>query len=270
LTLPLHQIDAFSGTPFAGNPAAVCLLDRVRPDAWMQAVAAEMNLSETAFLEPLEHGYRLRWFTPALEVDLCGHATLASAHFLYEGGHVAPEEEVRFTTTGGDLVVRRDGDQLVMRFPIDIPEPSNPPAKLVEALGVAPLEVVRGRYDVVLRLEDEAAVRAADPDFRALASVGTRGAIITAEAEAEGVDFVSRFFAPAAGIDEDPVTGSAHCLLGPYWAGRLGKPKLRAHQASVRGGELGVKVQKEHVLLSGRAVTAWRGELCRAALGDDG
>lgn len=257
MPIEIHQVDAFASAPFTGNPAAVCFPDTSKDDAWLQRVAAEMNLSETAFLWPEADGFRLRWMTPSTEVDLCGHATLASAHVLWESGRA--EGTIRFHTRSGVLQAERDGAQIMLDFPATPPRPSEPPAGLFEALGVDATEVCRSRFDILVRLPDEAAVRALRPDLRALSRVDARGVIVTAEGSRH--DFVSRFFAPAAGVDEDPVTGSAHCALGPYWSERLGRARLRAHQASARGGDLEVEVTGDRVRLYGRAITVLSGQL---------
>ena len=266
MSRPLYQVDAFTAEPFAGNPAAVCLLDADADPGWMQRVAAEMNLSETAFLRPgAEAGrYGLRWFTPAVEVELCGHATLASAHVLYSEGLVEAGRELRFDTASGPLAARRDGDGAIwLDFPATPAEPVDPPAGLLEALGVGATRWVGlGRFDYLVELADEAAVRGLAPDVRGLDGLGVRGVIVTAAADGPGgYDFVSRFFAPGAGIDEDPVTGSAHCTLAPYWADRLGRPELTGYQASTRGGLVRVRPQGDRVLLGGQAVTVLRGQL---------
>jgi predicted PhzF superfamily epimerase YddE/YHI9 len=266
---PLFQVDAFTAEPFAGNPAAVCLLD---PGAdadpgWMQLVAAEMNLSETAFLRPGDGPatYGLRWFTPTVEVELCGHATLASAHVLWTEGRVRAGETIRFDTASGPLAARRGDDGTVwLDFPATPAEPAGPPAGLVEGLGAeAPRWVGLGRFDYLVELEDEAAVCDLAPDLRRLGGLGDRGVIVTAAAAAgaDGYDFVSRYFDPAAGIDEDPVTGSAHCTLGPFWAARLGRDRLTGFQASARGGLVQVHPEGDRVHLGGQAVTVLRGQL---------
>jgi predicted PhzF superfamily epimerase YddE/YHI9 len=254
----LYQIDAFTGQAFRGNPAAVCLLDAERGERWMQDVAAEMNLSETAFLLPRDDGYSLRWFTPAAEVALCGHATLASAHALYEEQGLS---SARFHTMSGLLTARRDGDWIELDFPATIAEAAGPPANLLESLGASePVFVGRSRYDYVIELRSEDAVRGADPDFARLRRIpNVRGIIITSRGNE--YDFVSRFFGPAVGVDEDPVTGSAHCALTPYWAAKLGKDSMTAYQASKRGGEVRVRLVGDRVKLIGQAVTVLRGEL---------
>ena len=261
MPVPIYQVDAFTDTAFRGNPAAVCLLERAASAEWMQHVAAEMNLSETAFLVPRADGFDLRWFTPTVEVDLCGHATLASAHVLWETGRLASEATARFHTRSGRLTATRDGDLITLDFPATVPEPADAPDGLAEALGVNPVHVARSRFDYLVEVEDEATVHSLAPDFRSLAEIDVvRGIIVTARGS-NGTDFVSRFFAPAAGVDEDPATGSAHCCLAPYWANKLGRNPLDAFQASARGGTLRVEVRGDRVLLSGRAITVLRGEL---------
>jgi PhzF family phenazine biosynthesis protein len=260
MPIPLFQVDAFSDKPFGGNPAAVCLLDAPKDPKWMQHVGREMNLSETAFLSPQGDGYALRWFTPTCEVDLCGHATLASAHVLWESRRLAGDSPARFTTKSGLLTCHRRGSWIEMDFPSTPPADASPPDGLASALGVTPRNTARSRFDWLVEVGSEDEVRAAAPDFGKLKKVEARGVIVTARA-AKGFDFVSRFFAPAAGVDEDPVTGSAHCCLAPYWASRLAKTEMAGWQASARGGEVRVKLQGDRVLLSGQAVTVLRGEL---------
>jgi PhzF family phenazine biosynthesis protein len=261
VSIPLYQVDAFTQREFAGNPAAVCLLDGPADEAWMQAMAAEMNLSETAFLHSAGDGFGLRWFTPTVEVALCGHATLASAHVLWETGRLAGDAVARFSTQSGLLTARRSADWIELDFPAVRSEPAAAPARLLEALGVEALAVFRAGPDYVLELGSEAQVRAASPDLGRLGEVSARGIGITARATTAGYDVVSRFFAPASGIPEDPVTGSLHCALGPLWSERLGKAELSAYQASARGGSLRVRVAGERVLILGQAVTVFRGEL---------
>ena len=262
----LLLIDAFTDAPFSGNPAAVCLLEGPAEPEWMQNVAAEMNLSETAFLFPAGAVFRLRWFTPRVEVELCGHATLASAHALWEEGILAAGDPALFDTVSGRLVAVRRGDGIEMDFPAERPEPCEPPEGLLSAVGCPqPVAVALNRFDILVELADETAVRALNPDFGALARVPVRGVIATARAGRElvesGVDFVSRFFAPAVGVPEDPVTGSAHCCLGPWWADRIGTDDLLGRQVSRRGGTVRVRVRTDRVLLGGKAVTVLRGEL---------
>jgi PhzF family phenazine biosynthesis protein len=262
--LRITQVDAFTDTPFAGNPAAVCLLPAPRDEGWMQKVAREMNLSETAFLVPQADGYALRWFTPAVEVALCGHATLASAHVLWEDGHLPPGRQARFHTKSGLLTGDRAGEWIELDFPAKREEPAPAPAGLAEALGAAPKYIGRNQFDYLVEVDGEATVRGLKPDQGALAALPVRGVIVTARADSPGYDFVSRFFAPGSGVAEDPVTGSAHCALGPFWQSRLGKRELVAYQASPRGGVVRVRVAGERVMLGGKAVTVLRGELLSA------
>ena len=262
--LRITQVDAFTDTPFAGNPAAVCLLPAPRDEGWMQKVAREMNLSETAFLVPQADGYALRWFTPAVEVALCGHATLASAHVLWEDGHLPPGRQARFHTKSGLLTGDRAGEWIELDFPAKREEPAPAPAGLAEALGAAPKYIGRNQFDYLVEVDGEATVRGLKPDQGALAALPVRGVIVTARADSPGYDFVSRFFAPGSGVAEDPVTGSAHCALGPFWQSRLGKRELVAYQASPRGGVVRVRVAGERVILGGKAVTVLRGELLSA------
>ena len=262
MSVTVIQVDAFAGEPFGGNPAAVCVLPRAADPAWMQRVAREMNLSETAFLVGRAGGeYDLRWFTPVVEVDLCGHATLASAHVLWEDGHQPPGAPAVFHTRSGRLsAVRREG-WIEMDFPAEPAEPVPAPEGLADALGVELVHVGRNRFDYLVEVDSEATVRRLAPDIRGLGALPVRGIIVTARAETGEFDFVSRFFAPRAGVDEDPVTGSAHCCLGPYWRRRLGRDAFTAWQASARGGVVKVAVAGDRVLLSGQAVTVLRGEL---------
>lgn len=255
------KVDSFTAEPFSGNPAGVCLLIEPRDERWMQAVAREMNLSETAFLLREGDRFRLRWFTPAVEVELCGHATLASAHVLWEEGVLAPSETARFATRSDELRASRSGDLVELDFPAKPEQPAEPPENLLEALRVKPLYLGRNVFDYLLLLDSEEAVRAVSPNFALLRSVTVRGVIVTAPSARPEFDFVSRFFAPAVGVDEDPVTGSAHCCLGPFWAARLGKNDLVGHQVSARGGVVNVRVAGDRVFLGGRAVTVLRGEL---------
>ncbi|WP_456428664.1 PhzF family phenazine biosynthesis protein [Rhodocaloribacter sp.] len=263
MSLSLFQVDAFADRAFSGNPAAVCLLDAPREEAWMQRVAAEMNLSETAFLVPRTGTtvYDLRWFTPRAEVNLCGHATLASAHILWERGRLSPGEPALFETRSGRLAARRRPDgRIAMDFPADPEVETAVPEGLVEALGVAPVYVGKSREDYLVLLDDAGAVRALRPDMTRLEALDTRGVIVTAAAGGT-FDFVSRFFAPRLGIPEDPVTGSAHCCLGPFWQARLGKTEMTGFQASERGGVVRVRVGAERVEVAGRAVTVMEAQL---------
>lgn len=257
--IELHHVDAFADAPFRGNPAAVCFPPREASDAWLQSVAAELNLSETAFLWSEGDAWRLRWMTPLVEVDLCGHATLASAHVLWESGRLAPDAPARFLTRSGELLAVRIGDRIELDFPVSPLEPCDPPPGLFAALGVERATTLKTRFDYLLAIDDEATLRALRPDHRALRELAVRGVIVTARSA--GYDFVSRFFAPGSGIDEDPVTGSAHCALAPYWSLELGKTSMRAYQASPRGGELEVELEGSRVKLRGRAITVLRGEL---------
>lgn len=262
---PIYQVDAFTDRPFAGNPAAVCPIDTPRSDAWMQHVAAEMNLAETAFLLPQDDGWNLRWFTPTLEVDLCGHATLAAAHILWETGQLAPDAQARFYTRSGLLTADRREDWIELDFPAERETHTEASLLLFAALGARPLYLGKNRFDLIAELEDETAVRALKPDFAQLTLLPVRGVIVTARADSADYDFVSRFFAPQCGIPEDPVTGSAHCCLGPFWSSRLNKTEFTAFQASPRGGLVRVHVQNERVLLGGQAVTTLRGALSERA-----
>jgi len=273
----IFQVDAFSREPFRGNPAAVCLLDGPADERWMQAVAAEMNLSETAFLQRSPDGYGLRWFTPVTEVDLCGHATLAAAHILWEEGEAQRSDMLHFETRSGRLTAEATPNGVRLDFPATPPEALEPGAKadnadnaesaarqasLAKALGAAPVYVGRSRFDYLVELFDEVAVRDLRPDLAALRPLSQRGVIVTARADPQReYDFVSRFFSPSVGIDEDPVTGSAHCCLGPFWSSRFGAATLRGYQASPRGGFVDVEVSGDRVFLTGQAVTVLRGEI---------
>jgi len=261
----LALVDAFTEVPFAGNPAAVCLLDGDPPAAWRQSVARELGFSETAFLRPRGEGvFELRWFSPTLEVDLCGHATLASAHFIWEEGLGGDAVSLRFESKSGPLYARRPGASIELDFPAEPAREGPAPTGLLEALGARARWTGRNRLDYLVLVGEEREVRALRPDFPKLAaSCGTgRGVMVTSPSDDPAFDFISRFFAPAAGIDEDPVTGSAHCCLGPFWGERLGKRELRAFQASSRGGRLTVRIEKgDRIALGGSAVTVFRGDL---------
>jgi PhzF family phenazine biosynthesis protein len=263
----IFHVDAFTDRPFAGNPAAVCVLTGDADDRWMQDLAAEMNLSETAYVQRLGPGatFGLRWFTPKLEVDLCGHATLATAHVLWEESYVPRGQPAVFKTRSGTLSAQPVPEGIALDFPAEpIQEElagARLPAQLGDAIGSPIRFAGQNRLDLLVELEDEATVRSAKPDIRLLAQIPVRGVIVTARAGASGYDFVSRFFAPRVGVDEDPVCGSAHCSLGPYWASRLGKNELVGHQVSCRGGVVRVRVEGARVALIGRAVTVVRGEL---------
>lgn len=261
--LPVQVVDAFADQAFSGNPAAVCYLTHPAPAQWMQQVAAEMNLSETAFLLREGDEFRLRWFTPLAEVKLCGHATLASAHVLWSEGHLPEEQPARFKTLSGPLVAEKRGEQIQLDFPRRPIAPlDHPPlAELAAALQVRPSAVWETDEDWVVLLENERFVQELQPDFARVSQLAARGLIVTAMGGSTGFDFVSRFFVPKLGINEDPVTGSAHCSLAPFWADRLGKQHFRAWQASRRGGVLEVQLMGDRVLLLGRALTTLRGQL---------
>jgi PhzF family phenazine biosynthesis protein len=262
MAVPIYVVDAFAEKPFHGNHAAICLLEERRAADWMQSVAAEMNLSETAFITPLETGYELRWFAPEIEVDLCGHATLASAHVLWKERLIPTQQPICFQTRSGPLTCRRAEDLIEMDFPSTPAAASEPHPLLLDALGVQPVFCGKSRFDTLVVVESEEIVRSLKPDFRKLRNVfGSRGIIVSSGSSDPRFDFVSRFFAPIAGIEEDPVTGSAHCCLGPFWSVRLGKSKMTAFQASRRGGIVHVRLVADRVILGGKAVTVTRGEL---------
>lgn len=259
--LIIYQVDAFAEKPFSGNPAAVCLLTDPEDDQWMQQLAQEMNLSETAFLLWQKDGFDLRWFTPAVEVDLCGHATLASAHVLWEQDYLNPGEQARFHTRSGLLTADRQGDWIELDFPAKLEEPADAPPHLIEALGISATYTGKNDFDYLVEVESEEIVRNMKPDMALLAQITARGVMVTSRASSPGYDFVSRFFAPRVGINEDPVTGSAHCCLAPYWSKRLHKNEMVAYQASPRGGVLRVRIDGDRVKIAGQAVTVMRGEL---------
>jgi PhzF family phenazine biosynthesis protein len=262
--IPLLQVDAFTQAPFGGNPAAVCLLDAPRDATWMQSVALEMNLSETAFLVPRASGYSLRWFTPTREVTLCGHATLASAHVLWETGRISRDTMARFETASGELTARSTDDGIELNFPAYEVESADAPPWLHDVIGVEPVHVARvpksnTDRNYLVELASEAQVRALTPDLAPIRSPESPGLIVTARGDA--TDYVCRYFVPMAGIDEDPVTGSVNCALAVYWASRLAKSTMSVFQESARGGHMRVEVVGERVLLRGHAVTTMRGEL---------
>jgi PhzF family phenazine biosynthesis protein len=259
--LTIFQVDAFTDKPFSGNPAGVCVVPEPQEERWMQNVAREMNLSETAFLQRQADGYNLRWFTPAVEVDLCGHATLASAHILWEVGYLEPGEQARFHTRSGLLTADSKGSWIEMNFPAQPEEPVSAPPGLIEALGVPIKYIGKSKFDYLVEVDSEDIVRSAKPDFSLLATVTARGVILTSLASLKDYDFVSRFFAPQVGINEDPVTGSAHCTLSPFWSKRLGRDKLVGYQASERSGVVRVRLSGDRVYLGGQAVTVLRVEL---------
>ncbi len=273
MTQQIYQVDAFTHRPFAGNPAAVCVLDGPADEAWMRAVAMEMNLSETAFLHPEAHadgdGYRLRWFTPTVEEELCGHATLASAHILWSEGHVSPTQTIRFFSRSGLLTAVRRDEWIELDFPALPATPQPPQLDMLDALGIAPVSVRyfgRSHLDYLVEVASAQTVRDLTPDFGRLRGIDARGIIVTAvddglSAPTGDFDFISRFFAPADGIDEDPVTGSAHCCLAPFWASRLHKTEMIGYQSSARGGVVKVRLTGDRVKLQGQAVTVMSGTL---------
>ena len=262
MTLPFLQVDAFTLEPFSGNPAAVVLLPAPADEGWMRQVAAEMNLSATAFLflRP-DDSYDLRWFTPTVEIDLCGHATLASAHALWERGDLVPAAIARFHTRSGVLTATRRGDWIELDFPAVRTDAADAPLELLEALGAEALFVGRNKFDYLVEVASEDIVRRLTPDHARLRTLPARGVIVTSQATRKEWDFVSRFFAPGSGIDEDPVTGSAHCALTPYWSQKLGQTSFTARQMSPRGGTLQTELKGDRVLLRGQAVTVLRGEI---------
>ncbi len=265
MTHRIYQVDAFTDKPFAGNPAAICILDGPADPRWMQSVASETNLSETAFVFKREEGagggYGLRWFTPMVEVDLCGHATLASGHVLFEEGLVRADELIEFHTKSGVLTIGKKGSWIEMDFPADTIRQADAPAALAAAIGMEPRYVAQTRFDYLVEVGGEEAVRSLKPDFGLLKEISTRGVIVTGVSIMNDFDFVSRFFAPRVGVDEDPVTGSAHCALAVFWAERLGHTDLTAFQASKRGGIVRMSLKGDRVLLRGQAVMVMRGEI---------
>jgi PhzF family phenazine biosynthesis protein len=262
MKIPIYTVDAFTDKPFSGNPAGVCPLDEPIDDKTMQQIALEMNLSETAFLQKMGEGtYNLRWFSPTVEVDLCGHATLASSHILWETGMEDKSTTLQFHTRSGLLKGNYYKGEIGLDFPLVESKQVEIPEVLTKALGVKPVNLHMTKWYYIAELDSEDSVRKVKPDFTLLGSLEAWGTIITARATMPGYDFVSRFFAPAKGIPEDPVTGSAHCALGPYWSHKLGKDAFKAYQASARGGTLGVKVTKDRVLLTGFAVTVLTGTI---------
>ncbi|HWB95627.1 MAG TPA: PhzF family phenazine biosynthesis protein [Bryobacteraceae bacterium] len=259
--IPIGQVDAFTNHPFSGNPAAVCVLREPRDEQWMQNVAREMNLSETAFVVPHEDAFHLRWFTPAVEVALCGHATLASAHVLWQEGYLKPGTQARFDTLSGRLLADQRGEWIELDFPAKRETAAQPPSNLADALGVTPRYVGRNDFDYLVEIESAAQLRSLSPDHALLRRLPVRGVIVTSRSDSPEYDFLSRFFAPGSGIDEDPVTGSAHCCLAPYWSRILEKTEMTGYQASPRGGVVRVRLSGDRVLLGGQAVTVLRGEL---------
>jgi PhzF family phenazine biosynthesis protein len=261
VAIRFFHVDSFSEAPFAGNPAGVCLLPSPRDATWMQQVASEINLSETAFMSPVADGFSLRWFTPTTEVDLCGHGTLASAHVLWETGTLKRDEQARFHTRSGLLTATEQDGLITLDFPAMSEEPATVPAELIVAMGVEPRYVGRFGGEYLIELETEEQVRRVRPDFPALKAMPGQAVVITSASTSDEFNFVSRCFAPWVGVDEDPVTGSVHCCLGPFWGKRLGKTRLVAYQASARGGVVHMELKEGRVELGGRAVTVLRGEL---------
>ena len=261
VAIPVVHVDVFTAARFGGNPAAVCRLPEPADARFMQELARELSLPATAFVTRRTGGFELRWFGPAGELTLCGHGTLASAHVLWEDGELSRDEPARFHTMSGMLVVRSRGAWREVDFAAEPPAAVPVPPGLLDALGVTPVFVGKNRLDYLVEVESEKIVRGVTPDFARLRDVPTRGVIVTARSSSAGYDFVSRFFAPSAGIDEDPATGSSHCCLGPFWASRLGTRELTAFQASTRGGVIRVRVEGDRVAVSGQAVTVLRGTL---------
>lgn len=259
------QVDAFTDRPFAGNAAAVCVLSEPADERWMQDLARETGLPATTFVRPGKDGFELRWFSPTIELALCGHGTLASAHVVWEEELLPETDPVRFHTRAGLLTATRESTWIQLDFPAEPEESAEPPPDLIGALGIAPRYVGRNRLDYLVELESEDIVRALEPDFSQLRRVPTRCVIVTSRATTPNFDFVSRCFAPSVGVDEDPATGSAHCCLGPFWQRHLGKADLVGYQASARGGVVRVSVRGDRVLLGGQAVTIWRGTLTGGA-----
>lgn len=262
MPIRIVTVDAFTSVPFAGNPAAVCVLEEPRPDEWMRNVAREMNLSETAFLVRNNGDFDLRWLTPAVEVDLCGHATVASAHVLWEDGHLPAGKQARFQTRSGLLTADRRGDWIELDFPVKIATVAPPPADLLPALGIAsPVAVAKNVFDYLVEVESEAELRGLKPDHSTLRRIPVRGVIVTSRSSNPEFDFISRFFAPGSGVDEDPVTGSAHTALGPYWGSKLSKTEMTGFQASARGGVVRVRLNGDRIILGGQAVTVMQATL---------
>ena len=257
MNINLYQVDSFTDTAFKGNPAGVCLLSGPADETWMQNLAAEMNLSEAAFLYPDGDHYQLRWFTPVVEVDLCGHATLASAHILWETGLLREGITARFQTRSGELRAEKDGSSIKMDFPAIATDDSDEPTGLTAALGIKAEYIGKGRQHYLVQVANADDVAKARPDFSALLKSTDFRIILTAKSSSPHYDIVSRFFAPSLGINEDPVTGSAHCCLAPFWYGRTGMKNIRAYQASARGGRIDLEVRDKRVILGGQAVTVF-------------
>jgi|RhiMethySRZTD1v2_1073278.scaffolds.fasta_scaffold467045_2 PhzF family phenazine biosynthesis protein len=262
MAIPIVTVDAFTNQLFAGNPAAVCMLPEPRPDEWLRHLAREMNLSATAFLVRRDDEFDLRWLTPTVEIDLCGHATLASAHVLWEEGHLPRGTQARFHTRSGLLTAERHGEWIELDFPVQRGVPAEPLPSLLSGLGItAATAVMKNRLDYLVEVESEEELRAVKPNHTLLRQIPVRGVIVTARSDSPSFDFMSRFFAPASGIDEDPVTGSAHTALGPYWGAKLGKSEMTAYQASARGGIVRLRLAGDRIVLGGQAVTVTRATL---------
>lgn len=259
--LKIFTVDAFTDRNFAGNPAGVCFLNENIDDGLMKNIAAEMNLSETAFVKEENSEYNLRWFTPKVEVQLCGHATLATAHILWEEGLLSKDTDAKFNTLSGQLVVKNIDGEYEMNFPATKVTDSEYNAELVNALGVEPVYFAESEHNYIAELANDDAVFSASPDFNALSKLEKFGTIITSKSSDERFDFISRYFVPAKGINEDPVTGSAHCALGPYWSQKTGNKYFSAHQASIRGGSMKIKLERDRIFLTGKAVTFLKGEI---------
>ncbi len=257
--MKIYQVDAFTSKPFKGNPAAVYILEGYPDKQWMLDVASEMNLSETAFIAPVREGFNLRWFTPHSEVDLCGHATLASAHILWERGYLRRDETAVFHTKSGPLSAITHGDWIQLNFPATPAREIEPPEELIAALNVQPIYAGKTIFDYLIEVDSEDIVLNISPDFTRLLKMDARGVIVTAKSEE--YDFVSRFFAPRVGVPEDPVTGSSHCCLAPYWSLKLCKNRMTAYQASARGGELILRADGDRVFIEGQAITVMVGDL---------
>ena len=262
MPIRIVTVDAFTNVPFAGNPAAVCVVEQPRSEEWLRNVAREMNLSETAFLVPRDDGFDLRWLTPVVEVDLCGHATLASAHVLWEDGHLPAGKQARFHTRSGLLTAERSGEWIELDFPVKIATLADPPPELLPALGVpSPIGFFKNAFDYMVEVETEAELRALTPDHTLLRKIPVRGVSVTARSSTREFDFISRFFAPGSGIDEDAVTGSAHTALAPYWSAKLAKTEMVGFQASARGGVVRMRLNGDRVILGGQAVTVMQATL---------
>jgi PhzF family phenazine biosynthesis protein len=257
-----YTVDAFTDKMFSGNPAAVCILEKELDDKVMLNIASEMNLSETAFVKKINGGFSLRWFTPKTEVELCGHATLASAHILWQEGILKPDETAVFHTVyKGKLTAKKSGDEIELNFPVNTPFPSEQNKELEKALGIKPVSLSTTDHHYLFELNSEDELKNVTPDFDLLGKLEKYGTIITCRSEKNNLDFISRFFAPKKGINEDPVTGSAHCVLTPYWSSKLDKKTMKAYQASERGGDLTVTLEGDRVLIAGKAVTVLNGSL---------